>query len=72
MLVSELSAGLGLDRANPYHDMHRAAIERYVDDTMSRLAVAASPQRRTADLLDPTVPRSLRDIEKPITIYGNV
>ena len=71
-LVSELSAGLGLDPANPYHDMHRAAIERYVDDTMSRLAVAASPQRRTADLLDPTVPRSLRDIEQPITIYGNV
>ena len=71
-LITELSAGLGLDPANPYHDMHRAAVERYVDDTMSRLAVAASPQRRTAELLDPTVPRSLRDIEKPITIYGNV
>jgi hypothetical protein len=71
-LVGELSAGLGLDPANPYHDMHRAAVERYVDDTMSRLAVAATPQRRTAELLDPTVPRSLRDIEQPITIYGNV
>ena len=71
-LITELSAGLGLDPANPYHDMHRAAVERYVDDTMSRLAVGASPQRRTADLLDPTVPRSLRDIEEPITIYGNV
>ena len=32
----------------------------------------AHNSRRTADLLDPTVPRSLRDIEKPITIYGNV
>jgi hypothetical protein len=71
-LVSELSAGLGLDPANPYHDMHRAAVERFVDDTMSRLAVAASPQRRTAELLDPSVPRSLRDIEEPISIYGNV
>jgi len=71
-LVTELSSGLGLNPANPYHDMHRAAVDRYVDDTMSRLAVAASPQRRTADLLDPTVPRSLRDIEEPITIYGNV
>ena len=71
-LVGELSAGLGLDPANPYHDMHRAAIERYVDDTMSRIAVAASPQLRTAAMLDPTVPRSLRDIEKPIIIYGNV
>lgn len=71
-LVGELSAGLGLDPTNPYHDMHRAAVERYVDDTMSRLAVAATPQRRTAELLDPTVPRSLRDIEQPITIYGNV
>jgi hypothetical protein len=72
MLVAELSAGLGLDPANPYHDMHRAAVDRYVDDTMSRLAVAAGPQRRTAELLDPTVPRSLRDIEEPIIIYGNV
>ena len=71
-LVTELSDGLGLDPANPYHDMHRAAVGRYVDDTMSRLAVAASPQQRTADLLDPSVPRSLRDIEEPITIYGNV
>jgi hypothetical protein len=71
-LVTELSCGLGLNPANPYHDMHRAAVERYVDDTMSRLAVSAGPQRRTADLLDPTVPRSLRDIEEPITIYGNV
>jgi hypothetical protein len=71
-LVSELSAGLGLEPANPYHDMHRAAIEHYIDDTMSRLAVAASPQLRTAELLDPTVPRSLRDIEEPITIYGNL
>jgi len=71
-LVTEVSAGLGLDPANPYHDMHRAAVERYVDDTMSRLAVAAGPQRRTAELLDPTVPRSLRDIEEPISIYGNV
>jgi hypothetical protein len=71
-LVTELSVGLGLDPANPYHDMHRAAVERYVDDTMSRLAVAATPQRRTAELLDPSVPRSLHDIEEPISIYGNV
>jgi len=71
-LVTELSDGLGLDPANPYHDMHRAAVGRYVDDTMSRLAVAASPQQRTAELLDPSVPRSLRDVEEPITIYGNV
>lgn len=71
-LVTELSAGLGLDPSDPYHDMHRAAVARYVDDTMSRLAVAASPQQRTANLLDPSVPRSLRDVEEPITIYGNV
>lgn len=71
-LVSELCDGLGLDPRNPYHDVHRAAVGRYVDDTMSRLAVSGSPQQRTADLLDPSVPRSLRDIEESITIYGNV
>lgn len=71
-LVTDLCAGLGLNPANPYHDIHRDEVGRFVDDTMSRMAVSAAPNRRTAKLLDPTVPRSLRDVEEPITIYKNV
>ncbi|MGW2607617.1 hypothetical protein ACWC4A_24785 [Streptomyces mirabilis] len=71
-LIEDLSAGLGLNPANHYHDMHRAEVVRYVDEMMSVLAVSGESNTRTADLLDPSVPRSLRDIEAPITIHGNV
>ncbi|MBF9131393.1 hypothetical protein I0C86_20855 [Plantactinospora sp. S1510] len=70
-LVADLSTGLGLDPANPYHQIHRIEVEKFVDETMSRMAVSAAPNRSTADLLDPSVPRSLRDVEEPITIYKN-
>jgi hypothetical protein len=71
-LVAELCAGLGLDPANPYHDMHRAEVDTFVDATLTRVPVAAGRNRRTATLLSPPVPRSLRDIEEPIVISGNV
>ncbi|GHJ11267.1 hypothetical protein TPA0907_56340 [Micromonospora humidisoli] len=71
-LVTDLCAGLGLDPANPYHEMHRAEAGRFVDEIMSRMAVSAAPNRSTAELLNPSVPRSLRDVEEPITIYKNV
>ncbi|MEU4220966.1 helicase-related protein [Actinoplanes sp. NPDC026623] len=71
-LVTDLSTGLGLDPANPYHQVHRNEVEQFVDETMSRMTVSADPNRSTAELLDPSVPRSLRDVEEPITIYKNV
>jgi len=71
-LIAELTASLGLSPTNSYHDMHREAVARYIDDTLSRLAVSADPNKRTSELLDPNVPTSLRDIEKPVIIYGNV
>jgi hypothetical protein len=52
--------------------MHRAEVDTFVDATLTRVPVAAGRNRRTATLLSPPVPRSLRDIEEPIVISGNV
>ncbi|MBB3084182.1 helicase-related protein [Geodermatophilus sabuli] len=72
-LITELSAGLGLEAANPYHQMHHAEVAEFVSNTLVRLPVATGGGRtRTADQLRPGVPRSLRDIEEPITITGNL
>ncbi|GAA2818676.1 P-loop NTPase family protein [Crossiella cryophila] len=71
-LIAELQAGLGLQPGNPYHERHRDTVEEFVDSTLIRLQVSTGGVRRTADLLHPPVPRSLRDIEAPITIIGNV
>jgi hypothetical protein len=72
-LIAELSAGLGLDAANPYHQMHHAEVAEFVSATLVRLPVAAGGGRsKTAHQLRPAVPRSLRDIEEPITITGNL
>jgi hypothetical protein len=72
-LIAELSAGLGLEAANPYHQMHHDEVAEFVSSTLVRLPVATGGSRtRTADQLRPGVPRSLRDIEEPITITGNL
>ncbi|KOV85338.1 hypothetical protein [Nocardia sp. NRRL S-836] len=71
-LITDLNTGLGLDASNPYHDRHREAVREFVDNTLIRLPVGTGANRRTADLLRPPVPRSLRDIEAPIAIIGYV
>ncbi len=72
LLINELNAGLGLDPIRIYHKLHREAVARYVDDTLATLHVSGQPQKRTPELLDPPVPRSLRDVEEPIRIYGDI
>ncbi|MPQ99584.1 hypothetical protein GB931_17005 [Modestobacter sp. I12A-02628] len=73
-LIAELQTGLGLEDANPYHNMHRDEVREFVESTLVRLPVAAGTggRTRTASLLRPPVPTSLRDIEEPITITGNL
>lgn len=72
LLLDELGAGLGLDPHRLYHTLHRDAVARYVDDTLATLHVSGQAGKQTKDLLDPPVPRSLRDVEEPIRIYGDI
>ena len=71
-LIAQLQAGLGLRPTRVYHRLHREAVERYVDDTLAVLNVSAEGGKRTAALLEPPVPRSLRDVEEPIRMYGDI
>ncbi|MGW2225481.1 hypothetical protein [Streptomyces formicae] len=72
MLVSLLRHGFGIDDTSVYHRMHREAIDAWVDDQLATLPLRAEAGKRLPDLLHPSVPRSLRDIEEPLTIYGEL
>lgn len=72
LLVAELQDGLGLHPTRILHKLHRQAVEDYVDNTLATLRVSGAPGKRTGDLLDPPVPRSLRDVEEPIRVYGDI
>jgi hypothetical protein len=71
-MIAQLQAGLGLSPTRIYHRLHRQAVEQYVDDTLAVLNVSAEGGKRTAALLEPPVPRSLRDVEEPIRLYGDI
>jgi hypothetical protein len=71
-LIDELQIGLGLDPTRIAHQLHRAAVSDYIDNTLATLNVSAAPGKRTGELLDPPVPRSLRDVEEPIRVYGDI
>ncbi|MFC4586012.1 helicase-related protein [Sphaerisporangium corydalis] len=72
LLISLLRRGFYIDDTNVYHRMHREAIDTWVDDQLTALPLRAESGKRLPDLLRPSVPRSLRDIEEPLTIYGDV
>ncbi|MBT2543557.1 hypothetical protein J7E99_23405 [Streptomyces sp. ISL-44] len=72
LLVSLLRHGFGIDDTSVYHRMHREAIDVWVDDQLATLPFRAEAGKRLPDLLHPSVPRSLRDIEEPLTIYGEL
>ncbi len=72
LLVSLLRHGFGIDDTSVYHRMHREAIDAWVDDHLATLPLRAEAGKRLPDLLHPSVPRSLRDIEEPLTIYGEL
>lgn len=71
-LIALLRRGFGINDMSVYHRMHREAIDAWVDDQMASLPLRAESGKRLHDLLHPSVPTSLRDIEEPLTIYGNV
>jgi hypothetical protein len=72
LLIDNLSSGFGVDHASVLYQMHRDAIAAWVDDQLAALPLRAEGGKRLPDLLSPPVPRSLRDIEEPIVIYGDV
>ena len=72
LLIDNLARGFGIDPTSVYHDMHREAISVWVDDQLTTLPLRAEGNKRLPELLSPPVPRSLRDIEEPLTIYGDV
>jgi Lhr-like helicase len=68
-LTEALQAGFGLNPHNAYHELHRQTVRQWVDETTRLIAAQGSSKRKTNDMLDPRVPRSLRDVEEPIVIY---
>lgn len=72
MLIADLSRGFGINDKSVYFDMHRDAIATWVDEQLTSLPVRAHANTRLANLLDPPVPRSLRDVQKPLTIHGDI
>ncbi|MEU4607423.1 hypothetical protein AB0F43_30935 [Kribbella sp. NPDC023972] len=72
LLIDNLSRGFGVDPRSVYQQMHRDAVAAWVDDQLAALPLRAEAGKRLPDLLSPPVPRSLRDVEEPIVIYGDV
>ncbi|MGH3570603.1 MAG: hypothetical protein ACRDUW_02045 [Pseudonocardiaceae bacterium] len=72
MLIRDLTDGFGIKAVSAYHDMHRAAIKDWVENQMSTLPLRAEAGIRLPELLHPAVPRSLRDIQEPIVIHGEI
>lgn len=62
MLIDDMLAAFDVDPVSVYHAAHRAAVASFVDETMRKVQLSASGERSVPDLLDPSVPRSLRDV----------
>jgi hypothetical protein len=71
-LIRDLAEGFGIDPRSVYHKMHRDAIVAWVDDHLTTVGLRADGETRLSELLHPSVPTSLRDVEEPITIYGQI
>ena len=72
LLIENLNRGFGLDPTSVYHQMHRDAVTAWVDQALATLPLRSAGDRRLPELLNPSVPTSLRDVEEPITIYANL
>jgi hypothetical protein len=71
-LIDNLMTGFGIDPRRVYHQMHRDAITTWVDDNLAAIPLRAAADKRLSSLLHPPVPRSLRDVEEPIVIHGEI
>jgi hypothetical protein len=71
-LIENLMTGFGIDPRSVYFQMHRDAITTWVDDTLAEMPLRAAADKRLSSLLHPPIPRSLRDVEEPIVIHGEI
>jgi hypothetical protein len=72
LLADNLTVGFGIPKSGVLFAPHRAAIESWVSATLTTVPHAAEGKVRLPALLTPPVPRSLRDIEDPITIHADL
>lgn len=72
LLVDNLRTGFGVPATGVLFQMHRDAIDSWVSNMLTTVPQSAEGKVRLPSLLTPPVPRSLRDIEEPITIYGDL
>jgi hypothetical protein len=72
LLVENLTIGFGIPESGVLFEAHRAAIDSWVSSILTTLPQMAEGKVRLPSLLTPPVPRSLRDIEEPITIYADL
>jgi helicase-like protein len=71
-LIDNLTTGFGISQHSVYHQMHRDAITAWVDDNLASIPLRAAADKRLSYLLNPPVPRSLRDVEEPVIIHGEI
>ncbi|MEV8374975.1 helicase-related protein [Kribbella sp. NPDC056861] len=72
VLIDDLRAGFGISPDEPRHQLHRAAIDEWVDRELLTLPMEARAGQKLAALLHPSVPRSLRDLEESVQVFGTV
>ena len=68
MLIGDLLVAFDIDPVSVYHAAHRAVVESFVNETIRKVHLSASGERAVPDLLDPPVPRSLRDVGTPLDV----
>ncbi|MGY2121324.1 helicase-related protein [Nocardia gipuzkoensis] len=71
-LVDDLTAGFGIDRTSEFFKVHRDVIATWVEELLASIPLRAKDKKRLPELLHPAVPRSLRDVQEPLTIHGEI
>lgn len=70
-LVERLMQAFAVDPADPRHRDHRRAVETFVEINLRTFQLQRGAGTDTIKEIDPSVPRSLRDVETLITIMGD-
>lgn len=69
-LVDRLMRAFAVDPSHPRHERHREAIREFVERNFTNFLVRRNSGDSTTDVIDPPVPRSLRDVETLVEIVG--
>ena len=69
-MVERLMRAFAVDPSHPKHERHRAAIREFVSGNFTNFLVRRNSGDSTTQVIDPPVPRSLRDVERLVEIVG--